>query len=228
MKRRFGRPDSRKNILRTKYNCKRCGKPVFSWNANAESLVVQNMDAQQICWDCSYWELMSDMPPDNIEIIGDKCYQIFPYHEASPEEITGGNKVRYLLKKDGSCIKTNDYWWVNTIPVKYQLQYPPTAWWVSKHFYEQLLRSQHQCEARGCLDRYRCFRYKYQMEFETGPYNKVPLDWVPGGEHCPAFTPLIEIENYTEYVSVSDIIDESSFVSDQQNDEYETKNSHKI
>lgn len=206
-------PDSkevRRFILKTIYKCTKCGKPVFSFNADPSSTIIKLMDLKVICWDCAYWDLFLSSMPDNIEIIGDGCYQVLPLVEKDMQTLTGCNKPKYILKKDGTAIKTNDIWWLNVIPPHLQQQLPPTAWWITKSFYDKLQRSQHQCYAIGCMDRYHCYRYKYQEEFATGPYNAVPRDWRPGDEHCPAFLPLNEITDYTEYTSVSDIIDEDS------------------
>jgi hypothetical protein len=202
-------------VLGNKYKCKQCGKQAFAFNLSDKDKVCSIMQKKHICWECAYWENFIKHPPDNLEIIGDRCYQILSFVEDLQfNQIVGGNgKTKFLLKKNGDCIKSNDIWWINRIPFQYQDKLQITGWWTTRRVYNSLQRSRHKCIAKGCLDRYHCYRYQYQIEFEKGPYNKVPLDWIIGGEHCPAFIPLREIKGYDEYVKTSDIIDESSIVS---------------
>lgn len=196
-------------VLGNKYKCKRCGKQAYAFNLDKNESVCVAMAKKRICWECAYWEQFLSNLPEHLEIIGDKCYQVFPFVEnANFNQILGGNgTIRYLLKKDGSCIRSNDVWCINTIPFKYQEKLAPTGWWTTRRVYRNLMRSKHQCVAKGCLDRYHCYRYKYQIEFDKEPYNKVPKSWKVGSEKCPAFVPLTEIRGYDEYISPSDIID---------------------
>lgn len=201
-------------VLAYTKKCSKCGKNYFTFNQSDESEVCSIMEHDNICWECAYWQLFKFARPKHLEIIGSNCYQVLPFVEnAKAEDILGGGgKTKYILKKDSTCVKSNDIWWLNTIPYQYQQTYKPTAWWVTKHFYDTMQKVKKPCKAKGCLDRYRCYRYLYQQEFDKEPYNKVPKDWVAGGEHCGAFLPLREIKDYDEYVKSSDIIDESSVV----------------
>lgn len=202
-------------VLGNKFKCKRCGKEVYAFNLETNDKICRIMRKKHICWECAYWEKFMERPPDRLEIIGNRCYQILPFiKNIQFNQIVGGNgKTKYLLRKDGTCIKSNDIWWINIIPYQYQNKLQPTGWWTTKRVYNSLQRSKHICVARGCLDRYHCYRYKYQIDFDKEPYNKAPLNWIVGSEHCPAFIPLLEIKGYDEYVKPSDIIDESSIVS---------------
>lgn len=203
-----------KNILRTKYKCSRCGKTVFPFGMSDSKGVSRLMKEKHICWECAYWEIFLQDHPPNLEVIGNNCYQVFPFIDKEKlrvEQILGSKgKTYYILKKNGECIRSNDVWWINTIPWQYQSQFPPTAWWVNKKFWESMERSKHKCKAVGCMDRYHCYRYQYQLEFDKEPYNHVPRSWIVGSEHCPAFLPLTDIKYYDEYVKPEDIIDESS------------------
>lgn len=205
---------TKKCVLGNKFNCKQCGKQEYAFNLDDKDHICITIQKRHICWECAYWEWFLKNIPDNLEIIGNRCYQILTFVEDTNfKQILGGNgKTKYLLKKNGECIKSNDIWWLNIIPPKYQDILPPTGWWTTKRVYNSIHRSKHQCVAKGCLDRYHCYRYKYQIEFDNGPYNKIPRNWVVGDERCPAFIPLNEIIGYDEYVKPSDIIDESSIV----------------
>lgn len=198
-------------ILTNRIVCARCGKHEYPMPTRGKGPVRKLMVDKRLCWECAYWEWFSTNQPDGMEVIGNRCYQVFPFVEnPSAEQILGGHSVRYMLRKDRTCIKSNDIWWINTIPAKYQQQFKPTAWWVSRLFFKKMERSQHICHAKGCLDRYHCYRYDYRSEFDKEPYNRVPKDWTVGGEHCPAMLPLHDIQDYNEYVIPDDIIDESS------------------
>lgn len=201
-------------VLGNKYQCKRCGKQVYAFNLYNEEKLCRTMKRKQICWECAYWEAFLKHPPDYLEIIGNRCYQVLPFvANTNFNQILGGNgKTRFLLKKDGTCIKSNDIWWINIIPPQYQNALQPTGWWTTRKVYDSLCRSQHKCVAKGCLDRYHCYRYQYQTEFDKPLYNVVPKDWVVGDERCPAFISLHNIKDYDEYVNPLDIIDESSVI----------------
>ena len=200
-------------LAKNKYACTQCGATGFSFNVDRDTAVTKLMVDKGLCWECAYWEWFLSAEIQNMEVIDNRCYQVFPYTpKPSVNEVLGRKgKTAYILKKDGTCIKSNDIWWLNDIPYKYQDRLPATGWWITKPFYTKLARANHICQAKGCLDRYHCYRYEYQIEFKSGPYNKVPLDWHVGGENCPAFLPLLDIQHYDEYVKTEDIIDESSW-----------------
>lgn len=203
-----------KQILKAKYTCSKCGKSVFSFNMSEEFEICHLMLEEHLCWECAYWKRIAIAPPKNLEIINDKCYLVYPFIDKESkevEQILGGNgKTYYILKRTGECIRTNDIWLMAVIPMKYQTKLRPTGWWVNKKYYTSLERSRHKCYAKGCMDRYHCYRYQYQKEFGKEPYNKVPLDWIVGNEHCPAFLPLTDIQGYDEYTNPSDLSDKSS------------------
>lgn len=202
-------------VLGNKFQCKQCGKQVYAFNLDVNEEICVTMQKKRICWECAYWAWYLHHLPERLEIVGNNCYQVFPFiKNPNFNQILGSNgKTKYLLKRNGACIRSNDIWWVNTIPYKYQNVLPPTGWWTTKRVYKSLQRSQHKCIARGCLDRYHCYRYQYQIEYDKEPYNKVPKDWNIGGERCPAFIPITEIRGYDEYITPLNIIDESSIVS---------------
>lgn len=213
-----------KQITKCKYTCKKCGKKFFYYNISEYSRVCKTMVREHLCWECAWWDDFIKSPPENLEIIDNQCYRVYPYvdkKDIAPNMWLGGDrKPHYILKKTGECIVSNDIWWIATVPVKYQSILKPTGWWVTKRYYTSLQRSNRQCYARACMDRYHCYRYKYQIEFDEEPLNFPPFDWVPGSEHCPAYLPLKEIQGYDEYVKPSDIIDESS-VKDIKDSNYE-------
>lgn len=204
-----------RNLLNSKYNCSLCGKPVYRFNMSKTMKYAIAMEKEHICWECAYWKKFLNTPHDDMDVISGSCYRIFPFIEKEDRRVEqilggGGKKTYYILRRNGECFRSNDVWWINVIPSKYRLQLKPTAWWVTKNFWKSLKRSMHKCKAVGCMDRYHCYRYQYQLEFDKEPYNHVPKDWIVGSEHCPAFLNLKDIKDYDEYVKPSDIIDEGS------------------
>ena len=205
-----------KLITNNKYTCKKCGKRFFHFGITEFDPICKRMMREKICWECAWWEWVINHPLDHMEIIGNQCYQVFPFIDKEEQEVGtilgGKGKKHYLLRKDGSCIRSNDVWWIGEIPWRFQNDLPPTGWWVTRRYYESLSRSHHQCEARACMDRYNCYRYKYQIEFNGDIYPAPPHDWIIGSEHCPAFLSLLDIKDYDEYVKLSDITNENEKV----------------
>ena len=111
----------------------------------------------------------------------------------------------YIQKKDGTALMSNDVWNKGAIPIRFQSWFPDTAYSISKKTYKKLIRGRMGCRARGCFDRYHCYRYDYKREFAEGPYNAIPKDWIVGEERCPAFIDLREIKNF-DYIDINDIL----------------------
>lgn len=201
-----------KLITNNKHVCKKCGKKFFHFGITEFDPVCKRMMREQICWECAWWERVINHPPENMEIVGNQCYQVFPFvskEEQSIGMILGSKGKRYyLLKKNGDCIRSNDVWWIGEIPWRFQSQLKPTGWWTTIRYYNSLKRSHHHCHARACMERYYCYRYEYQIEFDGNIKPMPPYDWIIGGEHCPAFLSLFDIKDYDGYVRPSDIIND--------------------
>lgn len=201
-----------KLVTHNKYICKKCGKKFFHFGITEFNPVCKRMMKERICWECAWWERIISHPPENMEIVGNQCYQVFPFvnkEERPVGTILGGKGRRhYLLKKNGDCIRSNDVWWIGEIPWRFQSQLKPTGWWTTLRYYSSLKRSHRHCHARACMDRYYCYRYEYKIEFDGDIKAMPPHDWIIGGEHCPAFLSLFDIKDYDEYVRPSDIIND--------------------
>ena len=142
-------------------------------------------------------------PPECMEIINQTVYSFLPYQEPRFGIILG--ETLYILRKNGELAMTNDAWNKGVIPWRFQDRLPNTAYSLSKKVFNKLSKGRMGCLARGCFDRYHCYRYNYRMEFDVGPYNCVPKDWIVGSERCPAFINLKDIRGF-DYIDINDIL----------------------
>lgn len=192
-----------KIITRAKYKCKLCGKSMFHYNLSERTELGRIMYRKRLCWECAFWEFNTIAPPPHMEIVNEYAYQVFPYilrSNIQPGQWLGGEgKTIYLLKKNGECIRSNDFWFIGIVPVQYRLKFPPTAWYTTKDVWKSLQKSKHKCDITNCMDRYHCYRYNYKAEDEEAGI-PVPLNWQVGDENCPAFIPTKDIQNFDQYI----------------------------
>lgn len=208
-------------MLRDKIkSCSECGKKILDFGFDKNNPIYKIMKERNLCYECAYWLDFIENPPECLEIISGKCYQVFPEQQKTPMKILGsGGKMHYLLRRNGEIEKSNDVWFVSEIPQKYRDRLKDTAWWVEKRVYFKLRRLPFKCWSKGCMDRYYCYRYDYRREFnENGPFNIPPKEWIKGSEHCKEFVDILEIHDYDEYFSIDDILnDDSQFLKKQLN-----------
>lgn len=154
------------------------------------------MKDKQICYECAYWLSLVDSPPSNLEVVKGMCVQIFP--EADKRDKTlilgGKGKMRYFVRPDRSVIKSNDIWKIGKVPKFFLPSFPDTLIEITQKAYKKLNRTNIKCQARGCYDRYHCFRYNLELESNgKKPFNIVPSNWKIGEEHCRYFINMTEI-----------------------------------
>lgn len=175
--------------------CKICGTRILMQGYNPQNRLAHIMSSKQICYECAFWEDLIAYPPEYMEIVGNKCMRIMPMVQTKDKSIIlgGKGKKRYFIRPDWSLFMSNDIWIISTIPQFFQKKLLPTATEISKSLYERLLKNNKRCQAIACFDRYKCLRYKNELEV-NGAYNKVPAKWKPGNEYCKYF---INIDNLT-------------------------------
>ena len=174
--------------------CVYCGKDICTFNFDKKSPIYLMMRKVGCCYECAYWENLYDNPLEHMEVIEHTLYDFLPYREPRFGEMLGS--TMYILRIDGTPVYSNDVWKKGKIPNYFLHKFPETAYPISKKTYKKLTTGRMGCVAIGCLDRYHCYRYNIQNELKTGPYNKVPRDWIVGDEKCPAFINLKEIKHY--------------------------------
>lgn len=166
--------------------CSKCGAKIFLQGYNEQNRFAATMQRKKICYDCAFWADLIDYPPANLQVLGITCLKIYPPGDKKDKSIIlgGKGKKRYFLGYDGSVIFTNDLWIIGTIPERFRPFLSPTVVEISERAYNQLSRNCKVCKARGCLDRYNCFRYDIGLEEAQPPANNIPKTWKEGDEHC--------------------------------------------
>ena len=166
---------------------------------NTDDRITMIMDREKICYDCAYWKNLINYPPPNMEIVGNTCLKVFPKVEKKEKTMLlgGKGKIRFFIRTDWSeLVTSNDIWPIGTIPEIFKEQLKPTLIELPKNIYKKLEKYNRRCKARGCFDRYNCFRYELEIEKDKiGAFNKIPPAWKVGNEHCRYFINLTEIQN---------------------------------
>ena len=189
--------------------CDVCGKKFVHYERppkNDDDLTVYT-SKHNVCYECAFWLTFIDNKPKELQVANGIAYKIFPFiEEPTLSMLLGGNgKKRFFVTKDRQVIKSNDVWVVGTIPQHFRDKLPDTGWFCNKSVYGRILRFNKMCKEVGCLDRYKCFRFRTDLELENGPYNTLPKGWETGDEHCGFFVNTEGIENYVSPISTNEI-----------------------
>lgn len=186
--------------------CNQCGKKF--WNHGwAFSPLGEFAKRKEVCLECARWlDYIRKQHKDHI-IIDGVIYRVLPKQKKAYGVILGSKgKIKFILKKDRTAIESNDIWVVGTIPELFRDKLPDTGWWVTdKTMGKRLVSEDFKCEGRQCYDRYHCYRYDYTQEFEEGPFNAIPKDWIVGDERCGSFVNIQCIKGY-DYYNIKDIL----------------------
>ena len=169
---------------------------MFMQGFNDDDRITMRMDKEKICYECAYWKNLIDYPLPHMEIVGNKCMRVLPeVPKRDKSMLLGGKgKLRYFVRTDFSLVRSNDVWSIGVVPERFRKQLPKTMSEVTKNVYLKIQKNGHKCSARGCFDRYNCFRYNLELEKDhTGAFNKVPPTWKVGNEKCKDFINLTEI-----------------------------------
>lgn len=156
-------------------------------------------EEHKMCYECAYWSVFLESPrPEGLQVTGGVCYQVLPFVEEPTIYMLLGSRgeKRYFVTRQLEVIKSNDVWRIGRIPERFRDKLPDTGWFCNKSIYGKITNFNKRCNEIGCLDRYKCLRFKYELELENRPFNKVPEDWVAGGEHCLYFINTDLLENY--------------------------------
>lgn len=170
--------------------CSHCGAKLWMNGYDTKGRIAYLIKQKSLCYDCAYWIDLYEYPPEFLEIINGECFRIHPFVERKDKTIIlgGGGKTKFFMRSDYSVLKSNDIWKIGKVPDRFRDRFPDTVSEINKKTYNNLKRNNRKCNAKGCLDRYQCFRYNLNQEKDK-PFNKVPSNWKIGGEHCGFFIP---------------------------------------
>lgn len=142
------------------------------------------MDKQNICWSCAYWMDLSENPPEGFEVIDGICYVV-----ARPVDkmlnLTYGTTL-YVVRNQVKIERLANAQLIGKVPDRFAGKFKDTGHGVSKKIYSMLNRNPFVCNARGCWDRYDCFRYNMELE-KDGAWNAIPAKHKKGDEECESF-----------------------------------------
>lgn len=174
------------------YICTRCGKSEDLRNYRVFIDDLQKMMHNQICYDCAYWERISQNPPANY-IVCDGELMVVSFDQTSPFKVLL-HAYKYIVTFDGKPMRVNSITSYGRIPEYLKDKFPTNATFINKHQYSQFKDAEgHVCMKRGCYDRYHCFCYHPEIAEPDGPWNKIPEGYQPGWECCPLFINKHEI-----------------------------------
>lgn len=184
-------------------SCSCCGIKTVLCGYDLQDRISRIMKQKRMCYECAFWQDIIDYPPEYLEVIGKRCLRIHPVADKKDKTLIlgGKGKMRYFMRPDKSLLQSNDIWTIGTIPDRFLDKFQPTVVEITQKAYRQLKRTNKECNARACFDRYHCFRYNINQEHDgIGPYNSIPPKWNVGDEHCGFF------------INRKDILDDESSV----------------
>jgi hypothetical protein len=169
------------------HKCSCCGVNYETDSFDLKQPLPQMMVEKQLCFECAFWTDKIEKTPQNREIINGEHYMFGQFQE-DPLCFQGhGGRIFYAVHNDKTLVMSNNVWCQGTVPGRFRNQLPDTAKLISKHTYLQLKNNPFVCKAKGCWDRYHCFRYNQSIEQHAGPWNIVPNTHIPGEEWCESF-----------------------------------------
>lgn len=183
-------------VLSKVKRCTLCGNKIWAQGYDIQHRISRIMFQKNICYDCAYWEELIAYPPQYMEVLENQCLRLHPVVEEKKKTIIlgGKGKMRYFMRSDGTLFRSNDIWQIGLIPERFRSQLPNTVLEISQVGYTRLSKDKRKCFARGCFDRYNCFRYDLTIEdTDSGAFNTIPPKWKVGDEHCRSFLNLSEI-----------------------------------
>lgn len=186
------------------HKCPCCGKTFWDFTSMTKAHTFDKAWNGFVCNDCANWLKLAASKNANLEVIAGVCYDIQPPQKniGAGDMLGGDGYMHYILKKNGEIKKSNDIWKYGEVPQCLRDRLPDTGWWISGKLFHRLRRGRFECQNIGCYDRYHCLLYNIKQEYESGPYNAIPRDWLVGDEKCPSFCNILDIEHYDSFETI--------------------------
>lgn len=147
------------------------------------------VEKERLCFDCAYWNGIVRNPQPNTAIISGGLY-----HISNLKTYLNGNEIRipkWRFLQDMSSNKARactDCKLIGVVPPQFKSVLPDRYRFITKEAFVRIQQYRGtQCLCRGCWDRYYCFWYNRSEAEPHGAWNKVPKDYVIGGEKCESF-----------------------------------------
>ena len=104
------------------------------------------------------------------------------------------SEKKYYLLKSGQVGMANSLISYGKIPERFKALLPNEGQFITRKLYYRLRDNVgHNCQMKGCYDRYHCYYYHPELTEPDGPWNKIPANCQPGWEGCPLFINKAEI-----------------------------------
>lgn len=173
------------------YDCLYCGSPVRMASFNLLYEIPKIMHREHLCYRCASWERRMENPDPNRIIIDSNLYVAYPFDKTPNHFKAQKGRIYFIIFWDGRTLKTNNMQIIDTVPEPLRPAFPDTAVFAGYHKYRKVRAMYgYHCHRKGCWDRYNCLWY--DLAKEKKPWNKIPKDWVPGGEYCPNYIQKIK------------------------------------
>ena len=186
--------------------CSVCNKKFIKIDRTAtDGDLSSYVEERKMCYECAFWSDFIEKPkPNGLQVVNGVCYLVLPFIEKPTifMLLGGGGKKRFFVSKERKVFKSNDVWLIGTIPAQFRDKLPDTGWFCDRRVYGKLLSFNRMCKEIGCFDRYKCFRFRTELELQNGPFNTIPDDWITGGEHCGFFINTDLVENYSSPIKI--------------------------
>lgn len=168
--------------------CHLCGSEIGLSEYNQKEKLVQKMKNEHICFKCAFWKDKAEHPAPGREIINGTHYMFNKWNSDDHGFRGCGGSSHYILRTDGTVVRSNNVWIQGDIPNHFLDLLPDTAKFITREAYNKLKDNvSFKCERKGCFDRYHCYFYHADEMEKNGAWNKVPLNHVVGSEECELF-----------------------------------------
>lgn len=174
------------------YSCASCGKQVDLNLYKPGNRLLGLMYHNKECYDCTYWRHLSENRPKNSLVLSGELVLV-DHTETNPFASILQRKKYYLLKS-GQVGKANSLISYGKIPERFNEILSDEGQFIARKLYYRLRDNVgHNCQMKGCYDRYHCYYYHPELTEPDGPWNKIPANYQPGWEGCPLFINKTEI-----------------------------------
>lgn len=176
--------------------CEKCGKKIPDIGYYEHSATYKTMIRLSLCYECAYWNNISENIKDTYICIDGILYDVMPYCTPKPNVTLGmDGKECYILKENGETVFSNDVWKIGKVPLKFCDNFKK-GWWMTAEAFNIIKKRKIPCRNKYCNDRYRCFFYEWWKESEMHAIPKIPLNWISGDSMCKFFLNRSMIRNY--------------------------------